>query len=67
MLNLFHNFNVRTFIRAAAWGPVIFFFVEHGFSIGSIQGRSMQVSVHIVSSNNYKEICVRTSNNNNNK
>ncbi|CAB4421551.1 unnamed protein product [Rhizophagus irregularis] len=42
MLNLFHNFNVRTFIRAAAWGPVILFFVEHGFSIGSIQGRSMQ-------------------------
>ncbi|GBC26573.2 mitochondrial inner membrane protease subunit 2 [Rhizophagus irregularis DAOM 181602=DAOM 197198] len=29
-------------IRAAAWGPVILFFVEHGFSIGSIQGRSMQ-------------------------
>ncbi|CAI2169492.1 1798_t:CDS:2 [Funneliformis geosporum] len=38
----FRNPNVRSFIRTAAWSPVILFFVEHGFSIGSIQGRSMQ-------------------------
>jgi hypothetical protein len=48
MLNFFQTFNVRTFIRAATWGPVILFFVEHGFSIGSIQGRSMQVSCIIL-------------------
>ena len=45
---MLNNFNVRTFIRTAAWGPVILFFVEHGYSIGSVQGRSMQVNIQYI-------------------
>lgn len=33
-------------IRAITWFPVVMFFADHGFSYGTVHGRSMQVSVY---------------------
>jgi hypothetical protein len=30
-------------LKALAWFPVVVFFVDHGFSYASVEGRSMQV------------------------
>ena len=49
-------------VKALAWFPVVMFFVDHGFSYGTVHGRSMQVRkfyTHKKNNNN--------NNNNNNR
>jgi hypothetical protein len=35
--------NARAAIKTLTWFPVIFFFLENGYSTATVQGRSMQV------------------------
>ncbi|CAG8433778.1 11360_t:CDS:2 [Diversispora eburnea] len=42
MSQFFSNTAVRTILVTASWIPVAIFCLDHGFTIGSIHGRSMQ-------------------------
>jgi hypothetical protein len=40
---LWSNPNARAALKTLTWFPVIFFFLENGYSTATVQGRSMQV------------------------